>query len=342
MDISVFGYENKEKHSIYVSKKSEEKHVDLLLIGEEGKRHYFIIKDFNTFMYDYTLHRGRKRFCCYCLQAFSLLKSAPQLVSFCLGSTFNTLASPQNRACWGLEDGLECGLCGKEKASVSHILAGCQKALQSGRYTYCHNVVLRGIAHKIQAFINKIKKEEQKVAKDRILNFVKEGEQCKRSTKKVDKLGILHEAKDWVMETDLDQQLLFPEIICSSTQRPDIVIYSVKLKKVIVVELTCPAEENIEERHSEKLGRYEILRKDCISTGWKVHLFAIEVGVRGYAACSLRTCLSKLGFTHRSVRDAHFGSGLKEKMMSRIIIKEGSRSQRTDRIMSAQMERKTQ
>ena len=229
-------------------------------------------------------------------------RTDPQLVSFCLGSTFNTLASPQNRAHWGLEDGLECGLCGKEKTSVCHILAGCQKALQSGRYTYHHNAVLRVIAHKIQVFINKVKKEEQKVAKDRILNFVKEGEQCKRSTKKVDKLGILHEAKDWVMETDLDQQLQFPEIICSSTQRPDIVLYLDKLKKVVVVELTCPAEENIEERHSEKLGRYEILTKDCISTGWKVHLFAIEVGVRGYAACSLRTCLSKLGFTHRSVR----------------------------------------
>ena len=139
---------------------------------------------------------------------------------------------------WGLENGLECGLCGKEKASVSHILAGRQKALQNGRYTYCHNAVLRVIAHEIQVFINKVKKEEQKVAKDRILNFVKEGEQCKRVTKEVDKLGILHEAKDWVMGTDLDQQLLFPEIICSSTQRPDIVIYSVKLKKVVVVELT--------------------------------------------------------------------------------------------------------
>ena len=29
------------------------------------------IKDFNTFMYDNTLHRGRKHFCDYCLQAFS-------------------------------------------------------------------------------------------------------------------------------------------------------------------------------------------------------------------------------------------------------------------------------
>ena len=52
--ISVFDYENKEKHPIYVSKKCcEEKHVDLLLIGEKGKRHYVFIKDFNTFMYDH-------------------------------------------------------------------------------------------------------------------------------------------------------------------------------------------------------------------------------------------------------------------------------------------------
>ena len=35
ISIRVFGYENKEKHSIYVSKKCyEEKHVDLLLIRE--------------------------------------------------------------------------------------------------------------------------------------------------------------------------------------------------------------------------------------------------------------------------------------------------------------------
>ena len=30
----------------------EEKHADLLLIREEGKRHYFLLKDFSTFMYE--------------------------------------------------------------------------------------------------------------------------------------------------------------------------------------------------------------------------------------------------------------------------------------------------
>ena len=65
--ISIFGYENKEKYLIYVSKKCcEEEHVHLLLIEKEDKGNYVLIKDFNTSMYDYLLHRERK----YCLQAF--------------------------------------------------------------------------------------------------------------------------------------------------------------------------------------------------------------------------------------------------------------------------------
>ena len=42
------------------------------MIEEEGQRHHVLIKDFNTFIYDHTLHRIRKHFCrYYCLQAFS-------------------------------------------------------------------------------------------------------------------------------------------------------------------------------------------------------------------------------------------------------------------------------
>ena len=50
--ISGFGYKNKGKDPLYVSKQcSEEKRVNLLLIGKEGKKHF--IKDFNTFMYNH-------------------------------------------------------------------------------------------------------------------------------------------------------------------------------------------------------------------------------------------------------------------------------------------------
>ena len=69
--ISVFGNENKEKHPIYVSKKScDENYVDLLLTEEKGKRHYILIKDFNTLMHNHILHHRKKHFCC-CLQLFS-------------------------------------------------------------------------------------------------------------------------------------------------------------------------------------------------------------------------------------------------------------------------------
>ena len=72
LSVLVFLDTKKGKYPICLSKKScEEKHFDLLLIGEESERHYVLIKDFNTFMYDYTLYRVRKYFCRYCLQALT-------------------------------------------------------------------------------------------------------------------------------------------------------------------------------------------------------------------------------------------------------------------------------
>ena len=54
----------KKTSNLCIKTYCEEKHADLSLIGEEGKRHYVLIKDFNTFKYDHTLHCGRKHFCC--------------------------------------------------------------------------------------------------------------------------------------------------------------------------------------------------------------------------------------------------------------------------------------
>ena len=56
---------------MYVSKKCcELTNVGLLLIGNKEKDTMFLIH-FNTFVYNHTLHRGRKVFSCYCLQTFS-------------------------------------------------------------------------------------------------------------------------------------------------------------------------------------------------------------------------------------------------------------------------------
>ena len=72
------------KYPIYASKECcEEKHVDLLLIGLEGKEHYILMKDVNAFMYDYPLHRGRKHFCCYCLQTFRTAETRRCHIKYC-------------------------------------------------------------------------------------------------------------------------------------------------------------------------------------------------------------------------------------------------------------------
>ena len=48
----------------------KEKHIDLLLIREEGER-LFSYQGFDSFMCDHTLQRGRKHFYRCWLQAFS-------------------------------------------------------------------------------------------------------------------------------------------------------------------------------------------------------------------------------------------------------------------------------
>ena len=77
----------KNIQSMY-QKKCEEKHVDLLLIGEEWKRHYVPIKDLNTFMYD-TLHHEKKYFCHYCLQAFSTEEILKRHIKECFQTNGN-------------------------------------------------------------------------------------------------------------------------------------------------------------------------------------------------------------------------------------------------------------
>jgi len=71
ININVFGYENKQKFSIFISKEKFNDHLNLLLISNEEKQHYVLIKDFNRFMFDHTKHQHKQHFCMHCLQYFS-------------------------------------------------------------------------------------------------------------------------------------------------------------------------------------------------------------------------------------------------------------------------------
>ena len=66
-----------------MSKKSENKHVDFLFIGGEDKTDYVHIKSVNTFLYEYTLHLGRKHFCRYKLQCFGTVETMTRQIKGC-------------------------------------------------------------------------------------------------------------------------------------------------------------------------------------------------------------------------------------------------------------------
>ena len=71
ININVFGYEDKQSYPIYVSKEKYDNQMNLLLITENENKHYVLIKDFNSFMFNKTKHKERKHFCMHCLQCFS-------------------------------------------------------------------------------------------------------------------------------------------------------------------------------------------------------------------------------------------------------------------------------
>ena len=82
--INVFSYEHGQPFSIHISKETFKDQMNLLLIIEDEKKHYVLIKDFNAFMYNQTKHKNKKHFCMYCLQCFSSERILANHVNNCL------------------------------------------------------------------------------------------------------------------------------------------------------------------------------------------------------------------------------------------------------------------
>ena len=231
----------------------------------------------------------------------SIVYADPKLVRFCIGSTYDTLASPANLKRWGLSPNSDCPVCKGDKCTIAHVLSGCSKALGQGRYRYRHDCVLRVLCHHVAGFINNRPKvgSVQSIG----IQFVPAGSKARVGRKPGADTGLLLSTKDWVFLSDLDRKLVFPPHIYRTLLRPDIVIYGVAEKVIIMVELTCPCEENIAARHEEKLTRYSDLAASCRENGWRVHLFAVEVGARGFTAQSLTSCLRALGLKNRPLKN---------------------------------------
>ena len=103
---------------------------------------------------------------------------------------------------------------------------------------------------------------------------------------------------------DSDHALVvFPPEIYITTSRPDMVVWSVALKRVFLMELTAGMEEGMEAAQMRKKARYASLLSDINATVWSASLFTVEVGARGFVGHSLRRCLRLFGFKPKATKD---------------------------------------
>ena len=75
----------------------------------------------------------------------------------------------------------------------------------------------------------------------------------------------------------------FPQHICCTVERPNIVVWSEEGKEVTLVELTVGDESNFSDQVERKQARYNReLIPGLHGSGWKARLFTVEIGCRGF------------------------------------------------------------
>ena len=228
------------------------------------------------------------------------------VIAFVLNSSINSLCTPDMLKLWGYKSSDACCLCGGSPANLHHILSNCSIALHQKRYTWRHDSVLLHLKLVLSSHIekrNRTYKMRSKAPPHILKSFVMEGE---TSSSRVvsNESSLLDGANDWRIQFDFDHaKVLFPLEIYSTSQRPDIVIWSPSLNKVYLVELTCPAEEGIEAAQARKQGRYAKLASVINdTTSWSAKVFTIESGARGFVARSMHGFLRKVGLSGLSAR----------------------------------------
>ena len=66
-----------------------------------------------------------------------------------------------------------------------------------------------------------------------------------------------------------------------------------------IIELTVPSEHRIEVSNEMKKAKYAPIVEEARQKGWRVQIWAVEVGCRGFPARSVAGLLRDLGYTGR-------------------------------------------
>ena len=157
---------------------------------------------------------------------------------------------------------------------IKHILSRCQTAQVDGRYRWCHDQILKETVEVVSTAISTNTPNYEK----NLIKFVRAGIKSKPKEKPAP--NALSLTIDWELRADLETRLKFLDHIAQTSLSPDILIFSNKIKKIIIWELTVPWKEFVEEAYARKKLKYELL-ETCKNNGWNASCTPIEVGSRG-------------------------------------------------------------
>ena len=160
---------------------------------------------------------------------------------------------------WGKRVNDRCPFCGNIQ-TLLHVLSNCSTSLDQGRYTWRHNSVLLSIVESLRRNLN----------------------------------------EGFLLFSDLEgfhapHGGVIPPHILVTNLKPDLFIANETTREVILFELTCPWDGNIDRSHDYKLDRYSALVTD-LSARFRVKYYPVEISVRGQVTKNNKARLKSLFF----------------------------------------------
>ncbi|KAK3713272.1 hypothetical protein RRG08_043854 [Elysia crispata] len=219
---------------------------------------------------------------------------APLRISFLIRSVYDLLPSNSYLVRWGEKQDPTCPLC-YGRQTTEHVLSSCKIALSQGRYTWRHNI--NRVLQELAAIISTAKGETT-LPNPNPLIFTTEG--CAKSwqgrpVRTTNQIKcLLDGCDDRDVPADLPEWDSHPSIIKETRLRPVNVIHSASTQQLIMVELTVPYENRMEEVHIYKREKYMNLTKELDNAGYKAVVMPVEVGSRGFVGSSVYDLLTRL------------------------------------------------